>query len=56
MDRKNFPLKSLAIGCFIAAPTLVPSMGNAQDKVKAAMADLKSMSEALGPPKLQGSA
>jgi len=56
MDRKNFTLKLLAIGVFIAAATLVPGMSNAQDKVKAPMADLKSMSEALGPPKLQGSA
>ena len=55
MDGKNFTLKLLAIGCFIAAATLVPSMGNVQDKVKAAMADLKAMSETLGPPKLQGS-
>ena len=55
MDRRNFTLNLLAIGCFIAAATLVPGMGNAQDKVKAAMADLKAMSETLGPPKLQGS-
>ena len=56
MDRRNFTLNLLAIGCFIAAATLIPSLGSAQDaKVKAAMADLKAMSETLGAPKLQGS-
>ena len=50
MDRRNFTLNLLAIGCFIVAATLVPSMGNAQDKVKAAMADLKAMSETLRTP------
>jgi hypothetical protein len=56
MTRRTLIHALLAIGCFIATVSIFPEIGIAQaDKVKAAIADLKAMSETLGVPKLQGS-
>jgi hypothetical protein len=55
MKRTSLILSLFAIGCFIATATLIPGLGFAQaDKVKAAMTDLKSKTEKLGAPKVEG--
>jgi len=56
-SRRQTVIGMLAAGCAMAAPTLLPSAASAQDiaeKVKAAMALLKSKAEKLGPPKVEG--
>jgi hypothetical protein len=55
ISRKNFLVGILAAGSFIATATLVPSVCSGQtDKVKASMAALKSKTEKLGAPKVEG--
>jgi hypothetical protein len=57
---KHMNLKQIAIGIltvayFIGAAMLLPNVGQAQDaKVKAAMELLESMSNKLGPPRIEG--
>jgi hypothetical protein len=55
ISRKNFLVGILAVGSFIATATLIPSISSGQtDKVKASMAALKSKTEKLGAPKVEG--
>ncbi len=54
MLRKSLILTLVGIGCFFSSVALVPDFALAADKVKAAMADLKSAAEKLGSPKLDG--
>jgi hypothetical protein len=55
ISRKNFLVGILAAGSFIATATLIPSISSGQtDKVKASMAALKSKTEKLGAPKVEG--
>jgi len=56
MNIRHAVVGILAAGCIIATSLLLPSAGHAQDmqKVKIAMALLKSKAERLGPAKIEG--
>ena len=57
MNRKTFFVGMLAAGCLVAASILVSSEGRAEadPRVTKSMGTLKSMTEKLGAPKLEGS-
>jgi len=55
MNLKHAVIGILATGCIVAASTMMPSAGHAQDaKVKKAMELLIAKTGKLGPPKLEG--
>ena len=56
MNRKSSMVSILAVGCFVAASMLMPSMANAQadPRVAKSMEDLKAMTAKLGAPKVDG--
>lgn len=55
MSSKLMTIGVLTIACLVASAVLLPTAGHAQDtRVKAAMENLKSKAEKLGPPKLEG--
>ena len=56
MDRKNFLVGILVVGCFIATCTVMPAIGRAQadPRITKSMESLKAMTAKLGAPKLEG--
>jgi Cache 3/Cache 2 fusion domain len=55
MNMKSTFVGVVSIGCVIGAVVFLPSVSDAQDaKVKTAMDLLKSMTDKLGPPKIEG--
>jgi hypothetical protein len=56
MNRENFFVGILAVGCLVATFMLMPSVGHAQadPRVTKSMETLKAMTAKLGAPKLEG--